>query len=226
MDQKVTTHQVPGELGARGDKFLTLRMRSPALARYISGLAPADFKTVTLDRPGHFGQPARPRVHENPAVTLTACPGTVRQLILTGLGHDQPTVIITNDHDTTTRNLIGQYARRMTIEQRLAEIIRAFCAGALSSTVNLNAGPDIMLAVLSQALLAALRARLPGYHAATPGTIQRRFLETPGLIITSGDTITVRLERRAYSPVLRKAALPAVTTVPWCGNRTLRYEFA
>ena len=77
-----------------------------------------------------------------------------------------------------------------------------------------------MLAVLGQALLAALRARLPGYAAAAPDTIQRRFLETPGQITASGDTITVRLERRAYSPVLRKAALPPATTVPWWGNRT------
>jgi hypothetical protein len=51
-------------------------------------------------------------------------------------------------------------------------------------------------------------------------------LEPPGQIITSGDTITVRLERRAYSPVLRKAGLPTATTVPWWGNRTLRYELA
>ena len=224
MDQKVTTQQVLGELDTRGVKFLTLRMRSPALARHISSLRPADFKTVTLDRAGHFGQPTRPRVHEDPAVKLTAYPGTVRQLTVTGLGHDQPTVIITNDHDMTTRNLIGQYARRMTIEQRLAEIIRAFCADALSSTVNLNVDLDVMLAVLAQALTAALRARLPGYAAATPDTIQRRFLETPGQIITSQDTITVRLERRAYSPVLRKAHLPAATTVPWWGNRILRYE--
>ncbi len=43
----------------------------------------------------------------------------------------------------------------MTIERRLAEIIRAFCADALSSTVNLNVDLDVMLAVLAQALLAA-----------------------------------------------------------------------
>jgi len=226
MDQKVTTQQVLGELDTRGVKFLTLRMRSPALARHISSLRPADFKTVTLDRAGHFGQPTRPRVHEDPAVKLTAYPGTVRQLTVTGLGHDQPTVIITNDHDMTTRNLIAQYARRMTIEQRLAEIIRAFCADALSSTVNLNVDLDVMLAVLAQALLAALRARLPGYHAATPDTIQRRFLETPGQIITTSNTITIRLERRAYTPVLRKASLPPATPIPWWGNRTLRYELA
>lgn len=226
MDQKVTTHHVPGELDARGIRFLTLRMRSPALARHITSLRPADFKPVTLDRPGHFGQPAQPRVHEDPAVKLTAYPGTVRQLIVTGLGHDQATVIITNDQHTTTRNLISQYARRMTTGQRLAEIIRAFCADALSSAVNLNVDLDVMLAVLAHALTAALRARLPGYAAATPDTIQRRFLETPGQIVTAGDTVTVRLERRAYSPVLRKAGLPPATTVPWWGNRTLHYELA
>jgi hypothetical protein len=63
-----------------------------------------------------------------------------------------------------------------------------------------------------------------GYHAATPDTLQRRFLETPGTIINDGDTITVRLERRAYAPVLRQADLPAQTTIPWWGNHTPRYE--
>src|SRR6266851_5538724 len=218
MDQKVTTQDVLGELDGRGVKFLTLRMRSPALVKHISSLQPADFKTITLDRPGPHN---KPKVHEDRAVKLTSFPGTVRQLIVTGLRRDAPTVIITNDDATTVRALIERYARRMTIEQRLAEIIRAFTADALSSTVNLNVDLDIMLAVLAQALLAALRDRLPGYHAATPDTIQRRFLETPGQIITTSDTITIRLERRAYSPVLRKAGLPPATTISWLGNRAI-----
>jgi len=81
-----------------------------------------------------------------------------------------------------------------------------------------------MLCVLAQALLAAIGARLPGYAAVTPDTLQRRFLQTPGEIITTDDTITVRLDRRAYTPVLRKAELPAATPVPWWDNRTLCYE--
>jgi hypothetical protein len=101
-----------------------------------------------------------------------------------------------------------------------------FCTDALSSAVNLNVDLDVMLAVLAQALLAALRARLPGCHRATPDTLQRRFLETPGQIITTDQAVTVRLERRAYAPVLRQADLPSATTVPWWGNRTLRYEFS
>jgi hypothetical protein len=223
MDQKVTTHAVLGELDARDIKFLTLRMRSPALIKQINALTPGDYKTITLDRPGPHN---RPRVHETAAVKLSKYPGTVRQFIVTGLGREAPTVIITNEHDTTTRHLIERYARRMTIEQRLAEIIRAFHADALSSAVNLNVDLDIALCVLAQALTAALRRRLPGYASVTPDTLQRRFLDTPGEIINHGDSITVRLNRRAYSPVLRQADLPTDTTVPWWGNRTLRYQFA
>ena len=223
MDQKVTTHKVLGEIDARGVKFLTLRMRSKPLIKQINTLDPADHKTITLDRSGKH---AKVKVHESTGVKLTDYPGTVRQLIITGLGRDAPTVIITNDHDTPTKALIERYARRMTIEQRLAEIIRAFHADALSSAVNLNVDLDIMLCVLAQALLAALRTRLPGYATATPDTLQRRFLDTPGEITTNGNTITVRLDRRAYSPVLRQADLPADTPVPWWGNRTLHYELA
>ena len=222
MDQKVTTQPVLAELDARGVKFLTLRMRSPALIKQIDALAPADYKTITLDRPGRFN---RPRVHDSPT-RLSNYPHPLRQLIVVGLGREAPTVIITNDLDSTAKALITRYARRMTIEQRLAEIIQAFHADALSSTVNLNVDLDIMLCVLAQALLAALRQRLPGYAAVTPDTLQRRFLETPGTITTTPETVTVRLDRRAYAPVLRQADLPEDTTVPWWDDRTLRYEIA
>ncbi len=224
MDQKVTNQKILGELDARGIKFLTLRMRSAALIRHIAGLAPKDYKTIALDRPGPHN---RPRVHEDKAVRLTSYPGTARQLVVTGLGRDAPTVIITNEHQATVRNLISQYARRMTIEQRLAEIIRSFCADALSSTVNLNVDLDIMLCVLAQALLAAFRTRLgPGYATATPDTLQRRFLDSSGTITTTGDQITVRIDRRAYSPVLRQASLPPDTTIPWWHGRRLHFEFS
>jgi len=224
MDQKVTNQAVLGELHARGVKFLTLRMRSPALVRHINALKPADFTTIALDRPGPHN---KPKVHQDKAVKLTSYPGTVRQLVVTGLGRDAATVIITNDHQAGLKKLISQYARRMTIEQRLAEIIRSFCADALSSTVNLNVDLDIMLCVLAQALLAAFRARLgASYATATPDTLQRRFLDSSGTITTSGDQITVRIDRRAYSPVLRQASLPTDTTIPWWHGRRLHFEFS
>lgn len=222
MDQKVTTQPVLAELDERGVKFLTLRMRSPALTRYIDNLTAADVTTITLNRPGRHN---RPRVHQSRA-RLTDYPGTVRQLVVTGLGREAPTVIITNNDQLSVRALIEHYARRMTIEERLAEIIRAFHADALSSAVNLNVDLDIMLCVLAQALIAALRNRLPGYATVTPDVIQRRFLDTPGTITTTDQAVTVRLDRRAHAPVLRQADLPNDTTVPWWDNRTLRYHIS
>jgi hypothetical protein len=64
------------------------------------------------------------------------------------------------------------------------------------------------------------------YRGQPHDTIQRRFLETPGTIITTNDTITVHLERRAYTPVLRAADLPTDIRIPWLGNRTIRYELS
>ena len=221
MDQKVTNQAVLGELDARGVKFLTLRMRSPALTQHINSLRPADFKTITLDRPGPHN---KPKVHQDKAVTLTSYPRTVRQLIVTGLGRDTPTVIITND-DTSTKHLIKRYARRMTIEQRLAEATRSFHLDALSSAVPPNVDLDVALSVLASAVCAALRRRLPGQATATPDTLQRHFPGVSGQILNHGPLITVRIDRRAHSPVLRAADLPT-TAVPWWGGRTLRYELA
>lgn len=222
MDQRVTTQPVLAELDDRGIKFLTLRMRTAALLRQLDALSPADFTTVALDRPGRY---RRPRVAEMPDVALSNYPGTVRQFIITGLGREAPTVIITNDRDTRAKTLIERYAHRMCIEQRLAEAIGGFHLDALAGAVNLNIDLDVTLTVLAAAACSALRKRLPGYAGATPDTIQRRFLETSGQIVNRGDHILVRLNRRTYSPVLRHADLPADTPVPWWGGRRLRFEY-
>ncbi len=122
--------------------------------------------------------------------------------------------------------MIQSYARRMNIEQRLAEAIQSFSLDALAGAVPLNIDLDVVLSVLAHTLCTALRRRLPGYHAATPDTLQRRFLSTGGIITTHRDQITVRINRRTYSPVLRQASLPETITVPWWEGRTLHYEYA
>jgi hypothetical protein len=220
MDQKVTTHAVLAELDAKAIKFLTLRMRSPSLVRHIAALAPSAWRTVALDRDGRYKRPKVVDEH----VTISGYPGTVRQLVVTGLGREAATVIITNDRVATAKQLIERYARRMNIEQRLAESIRSFHLDALASAVPLNVDLDVALSVLAGAVCASLRRRLTGYHHATPDTLQRRFLSTGGLIVNNGDSVLVQLKRRTYSPVLRQADIPEVA-VPWWGGRTLRFEF-
>ena len=172
MDQKVTTQPILGELDERGVKFATLRMRSPSLIRHVNTLTSKDFKQITISRSGRHN---KPKVAESASVKLTSYPGTVRQLIVTGLGRDQPTVIITNDHQITTRALIERYARRMTIEQRLAEIIQAFCADALSdlNMLILTGGQERTNAEYGQ-LLAEAGLSLAKVQPITPPTVSSR----------------------------------------------------
>jgi hypothetical protein len=220
FDQRLTTQAELAELDARGITFITLRMRTKTLLEAIDALPADAWRTMRLNRPGRYKSP---KVIDQPAVTLSRYPGTVRQIIVKGLGRDAPTIIITNDTTTTAKTIIERYARRMTIEQRLAEAIRAFHLDALSSTVALNIDLDVVLTVLADAAFAALARRIPGYHDTTPDTIQRRFIETAGTIHPTNDTITIRLDERAYAPLLRAADLPP-TPVPWLGERTLHIE--
>ena len=222
FDSRLTTQAHLATLNSRGIQFLTLRTRSPAVIRQIAAIPAAAYRQVTLDRTG---------AHRTPKIAdtttrLAAYPGPIRQLVITDLGHDQPTVLITNNTTSTPKNILARYAQRMTLEQRLGEAIRAFHIDALAGAVPLNVDLDVTLSVLAHTLCAALRRRLPGYHTATPDTLQRRFLSTGGTIINNPNgPITIRLDRRTYSPVLRSANLPD-TPIPWLGGRTIHYEYA
>jgi hypothetical protein len=182
-----------------------------------SRLAQGDALNLDVHAVMHWG--------DDPAATLSAYPRPIRQLAVTGLGHDQPTLLITNRPGLPARQVISSYARRMNIEQRLAEAISSFSLDALTGAVPLNVDLDIVLSVLAHTICAAIRGRLPGYHAATPDTLQRRFLNTGGTIENNHGLTTIRLSRRTCSPILRQASLPETITVPWWDGRTLRYPY-
>jgi hypothetical protein len=50
-------------------------------------------------------------------------------------------------------------------------------------------------------------------------------LNTGGIIENDCGQTTIRLARRTYSPILRRASLPDTITVPWWEGRTLRYQY-
>jgi len=223
MDSKVTTQTQLGQLTERGIGFITLRARTPKLTAHLRALPASAWTNLTVARAG--SKTRRVRVIDDPTARLSTYPGTLRQLAVAGLGHDEPTILITNRHAMPAKHVIETYSRRMNIEQRLAEAIRSFHLDSLAGAVALNIDLDVVLTVLAHTVCAALRRRIPGYASATPDTLQRRFLSTSGHILHRRNQFVVRLDRRTYSPVLRQADLPEIT-VPWLGGRTVRYDFA
>ncbi len=220
FDSKVTTGAGLAELDRAEIGFLTLRARSPTLLAALDALPASAWTRITLDRAGPY---RHPQVHEE-LVRVRGCPVVLRQLAVRGLGHDQPTLILTN-HQAKPAKLVDRYAQRMTIEQRLAEQIRSFHLDALSSAVALNVDLDTTLTVWAQAAYDGLRRRLPGYATATPDTIWRRFVSTSGHVTLGPTEVVAQIAERTYSPVLRSADLPEVE-VPWWDGRRLRFEIA
>ncbi|MGH2942307.1 MAG: hypothetical protein ACRDLN_06010 [Solirubrobacteraceae bacterium] len=221
LDSKVTTGAGLAELHGADLTFITLRARNAKLTTTLEALPDSAWTQITLDRRGAY---SKPEVHEQD-VTVRGCPHPLRQIAVRGLGHDHPTLILTNDRISTPKKIVGRYAKRMRIEQRLAESIRSFHLDALSSAVALNVDLDTTLTVWAAATYDALRHKLPGYEGATPDTIWRRFINTSGQITIAPDHVTCRLNSRTYSPVMRTANLPT-TEIPWWNARHLHLQFA
>jgi len=219
FDSKVTTGAGLAAIHAEDIRFLTLRQRSPKVIETLEALPDDAWTTVTLDRKGRH---RRPQIHED-TVIVRGCDVPLRQIAVRGLGHDHPTLILTNDFDAKAGWLVNRYAKRMAIEQRLAEAIRSFHLDALSSAVALNVDLDATLTVWAHATYDLLRRQLTGYTHATPDTIWRRFVSTRGQLTITPDGITARLNNRTYSPVLRTAKIPPIA-IPWWNDRTLAIE--
>ncbi len=114
---------------------MTLRRRSPLLLAEIAELPPLAWCRVTLEVPAR--QFKTPRVFEQPVKLPGA---SLRHLSVLDLGHEQPTILITNDTRSTPAKLVTRYAQRMLIENALPDGVRFFHMDTLSSVVGLKHG--------------------------------------------------------------------------------------
>lgn len=76
----------------------------------------------------------------------------LRQLFIKDPGHEQPTVLLTNGFPATPAALIIRYARRMLVENGLADMVNFLHLDALSSAVALNVSFDVLLTTMATRL--------------------------------------------------------------------------
>src|SRR6266478_4418649 len=131
FDSKLTTYDRLDRLDAAGITFITLRRRSPGLLAEIDHLPPSAWRTVNLEISSRKHR--TPRVYEQ-KTRPHKC--DFRQFFITDLGHDEPTILLTNDRSSTPSKIIARYARRMLIENALSDAVRFFHIDALSSSVG------------------------------------------------------------------------------------------
>ena len=219
FDSKLTTYAGLDRLDEAEITFMRLRRRSPALLKEIVNLPASAWRTVTLDLSQRKYR--TPRIYEQ-KVCLSK--RTFRQFFIKDLGHDEPTILVTNDRRSTACQLIARYARRMLIENALADAVRFFHIDALSSSVGLKVDFDMALLVLASGLYRLMANRMRGYHDAQARQIFRDLIDMPADIAITGHEVTVRFHRRAHLPIVLASDLfKKSVAVPWWKGLQLKF---
>ena len=218
FDSRLTTYPNLARLDALGISFITLRRRAPALLREVATLPRSAWRTIELDVPARKYK--TPRVYEQ-KVQLAG--KTLRQIYALDLGHDEPTILLANDHRSSAAKIITRYAQRMLIENALSDAVRFFHIDALSSAVELKVDFDMALMVIASGLYRLLAQRMRGYVDAQARQIFRDLVNMPATVDVSEREITVSFHRRAHLPILMASGLfDRPMPLPWCNNAALR----
>jgi hypothetical protein len=224
FDSKVAPYPELSRVNRRGIWFVTIRRRGSRLLRRLAALPANAWHHTVIDIPKRRHQHIR-FVEE--AVALPGYEGPMRQLAVTGLGHDQPTLVLSNNREEGARNVITRYAGRNRVEDGLGISVNFFHLDCLASEVRLNVDLDVMLTVLAHGCYRWLARRLKGFEKAAPKQLYRTFVETGGVIEIQAKRIIVRLDRRCHNPILREATTHADgQTVPWLHNLPVTFEYS
>jgi hypothetical protein len=218
FDSRLTTHAGLARLDGMGIPFITLRRRSPKLLEQVKAVPASAWRRIELEVPTR--QYRTPRVYEQ-AIVLAGC--RLRQLFVQDLGHDDPTVLLTNQAQAALKTLLTRYAQRMLIENALSDAVRFFHLDALSSAVGLKVDFDMALLVVASGLYRLLAQRMRGYQDAQARTLFRDLIDIPADITVSETEVSVSFHRRAHLPIiLASGLLEKSVAVPWWDGLPLR----
>jgi len=225
FDSQLTTYEKLSEVNRQGIFFITLRRRSRKMLAEIYSRPASAWQRITLDSLTRTFR--TPRVLDE-HVTLKGYDSLLRQLTVIDLGHEEPTVILTNNLQIGPAALVTRYAQRMLIENSIAEAIQFFHLDALSSMVGLKVDFDLQLTLMAGSLYRLLARRIGSqYERAQPKTIFRRLLDLTARVEVETDRVLVTIDKRAHNPYLVASGLadkPA--PMPWFGNKQLLIRFA
>jgi hypothetical protein len=222
FDSKLTTYANLSKLDKKNITFITLRRRFPKLLAEIATTPRSAWRKIELDIPHRKFK--TPRVIDQ-RVEIEGYEGTLRQILIGDLGHDEPTILLTNDFTSSAKAIITRYARRMLIENGLSDCIDFFHLDSLSSAVALNVDFDVLLTVIASGIYRLFAKSLRGYERAQARQIFRRFLDTTAAVSVSRRGVGIRLPRRSHNPILIDSGLIGSTTeIPWLWGRKLRID--
>jgi hypothetical protein len=224
FDSKLTTYANLDRVNRLGVRFMTLRRRSPKMMAEIAAEPISAWRRIEIE--GVSRTYRTPRILDR-RITLDDYDGPIRQLTIADLGHEDPTLLLTNQLTRSARDLIRRYAQRMIIENSIADGIDFFHMDALSSAVAMKVDCDLQLTLMASSLYRLLAKEIgDGYETAKSRHIFRDFIEATALVTIQEHSIQVKFQKRAHNPYLTAAGFSKKeTVVPWLGKKRLSLVF-
>ncbi len=224
FDSKLTTYRNLNWLNEHGIDFITLRRRSRQMLHEIHARPLSEWRRIELKNIARAFR--TPRIIDE-RINLTDYKGEIRQLTIKDLGHEDPTLLLTNQLKAGAPTLIGRYAQRMLIENGIEDGIDFFHMDALSSAVAMKVNLDLQLTLMASSLYRLMGHRIGnGYETAKSRHIWRDFIDATAKVDVARDEIVVEFQRRAHNPLLLAAGYEkSQVRVPWLGNKKLRFDF-
>jgi hypothetical protein len=224
FDSKLTTYANLNRLDQMGIKFMTLRRRDRRLVRAIHQRPLSAWRQIKLKNVARAY--STPKVLDD-MIKLNGYDGPLRQLTITELGHEDPTLLLTNHLRLGAATLISRYARRMIIENNIEDAIEFFHMDALSSAVAMKVNLDLQLTLMASSLYRLLAQDIGnGYETAKSGHLFRDFVDATANVVIGDNDIDVRFQKRAHNPLLLAADFPYTDArIPWLDGKRLHFTF-
>ena len=224
FDSRLTTYANLNKLDRQGVKFITLRRRGAQLMHELAARPRGAWRRVELQGVTRIYR--TPRILDE-RVTLADYEGPIRQIVVADLGHEEPTLLLTNHLQRSATRLIERYARRMLIENNIEDGVNFFHLDALSSAVALKVNCDVQLTLMASSLYRHLGQRVGhGYETAKSRHLFGDFIDATATLLLDQQTLVVQFQKRAHSPLLVAAGFDRTDIpIPWLGNRHLQFQF-
>ena len=224
FDSKLTTYANLNRLDQQGVQFITLRRRSPQLLHDLLARPRSAWRRIELDGVSRLYK--TPRILDD-TVTLADYDRPIRQITVADLGHDEPTLLLTNQLRRSPSRLIERYARRMLIENNIEDGVNFFHIDALSSAVALKVNCDLQLTLMASSLYRYLGQRIGnGYATVKSRHLFRDFIDATAHIEIDPHAVSVHFQKRAHNPLLVAAGFDKTDVrIPWLGNKRLWLRF-
>ena len=224
FDSKLTTYANLNALNDQGIRFITLRRRSEKLLEQIARTPESAWRRIELKSVSRAYR--TPRIIDQ-RIGLEDYEGELRQLTITDLGHEEPTLLLSNQLRRGAADLIEHYAKRMLIENSISDGVDFFHMDALSSAVALKVNCDLQLTLMGSSLYRMLGARIGGLYATAESRhLFRDFVEASARVSLTDKAVHVQFGKRAHNPLLLNAGFAKTdVAVPWWGDRRLQLSF-